>query len=157
MATRWYRAPENLLGTKEYTPAIDVFSLACVAVELYLGAPLFPGADNIDQLHKIFNVLGEPREEDWSLGYRKCLELGLRVGDKKYQIPLGLGSVLKPGSESFLNLMSQMLALNPSKRISSRDMIHHSYFKDVKLIVPPHIFKRFEKDHLGKVKSRQQI
>jgi serine/threonine protein kinase len=61
VATRWYRAPENLLGTKEYMPAIDVFSVACVAVELYLGAPLFPGADNIDQLHKIFNVLGEPK------------------------------------------------------------------------------------------------
>ncbi len=58
VATRWYRAPENLLGTKEYTTKIDVFSMACVAVELYLGAPLFPGADNVDQLYKIFNVLG---------------------------------------------------------------------------------------------------
>lgn len=62
VATRWYRAPENLLGTKEYTTKIDVFSLACVAVELYLGSPLFPGADNIDQLYKIFNILGEPTE-----------------------------------------------------------------------------------------------
>jgi serine/threonine protein kinase len=60
VATRWYRAPENLLGTKEYTTAIDVFSLACVIIELYLGSPLFPGDDNVDQLYKIFNILGEP-------------------------------------------------------------------------------------------------
>jgi len=44
----------------------------------------------MDQLHKIFNILGEPKEEDWPTGYRKCVELGLKVGDKKYQAPLGL-------------------------------------------------------------------
>jgi len=51
-----------LLGTKEYSNAIDVFSLACVIVELYLGNPLFPGTDNIDQLYRIFNILGAPSE-----------------------------------------------------------------------------------------------
>ena len=60
IATRWYRAPENLLGTKEYSSAIDVFSLGCVIVELYLGSPLFPGANNLDQVFKIFNILGYP-------------------------------------------------------------------------------------------------
>jgi hypothetical protein len=51
--------------------------------------------------------------------------------------------------------MKLMLMLNPAKRIASRDVIHHSYFKDVRLIIPPHIYKRFEKDHLkqSKVKS----
>ena len=71
VATRWYRAPENLLGTKEYTPAIDVFALACVAVELYLATPLFPGTDNIDQLHRIFGVLGDPTPSTWLLGSGK--------------------------------------------------------------------------------------
>lgn len=125
-----------------------------MAVELYLGAPLFPGADNIDQLHKIFNVLGEPKEEEWSAGYRKFVDLGLRGADKKGQSPLGLESVLKSGSESFIDLMRLMLILNPAKRIASRDLIHHSYFKDVKLIVPPHIYKRYEKDHLKQSKNK---
>jgi serine/threonine protein kinase len=71
VATRWYRAPENLLGTKEYSCLIDVFSLACVVVELYLGNPLFPGADNLDQLYRIFNILGEPTDASWPAGARK--------------------------------------------------------------------------------------
>jgi serine/threonine protein kinase len=49
-----------LLGTKEYTCAIDVFSLGCVIVELYIGVPLFPGANNLDQIFKIFSILGYP-------------------------------------------------------------------------------------------------
>ena len=53
VATRWYRAPENLLATKQYTTAIDVFSLGCVIVELYFGTPLFPGTNNVDQISKI--------------------------------------------------------------------------------------------------------
>ena len=57
VATRWYRAPENLLGTKEYTVAIDIFSLGCVIVELYLGNPLFPGANNVDQISKILSMI----------------------------------------------------------------------------------------------------
>lgn len=68
IATRWYRAPENLLGTKEYTCAIDVFSLGCVIVELYLGSPLFPGSNNIDQIYKIFNILGYPTHSGWPRG-----------------------------------------------------------------------------------------
>jgi hypothetical protein len=47
-----------------------------------------------------------------------------------------------------------MLMLNPAKRIASRDVIHHSYFKDVRLIIPPHIYKRFEKDHLKQPKVK---
>ena len=82
VATRWYRAPENLLGTKEYSCLIDVFSLACVIVELYLGNPLFPGADNIDQLYRIFNILGEPEENSWPLGYKKFKEMGFKSDPK---------------------------------------------------------------------------
>lgn len=78
IATRWYRAPENLLPTKEYTCAIDVFSLACVVVELFVGAPLFPGKDNLDQVVKIFNVLGYPTPQTWVKGYEKMLELGIK-------------------------------------------------------------------------------
>ena len=48
---------ENLLGTKEYTVAIDIFSLGCVIVELYLGNPLFPGANNVDQISKILSMI----------------------------------------------------------------------------------------------------
>ena len=60
VATRWYRAPENLIGLKKFTTAIDIFSLGCVIFELATSTPLFPGDNTIDQLVKVFNVLGSP-------------------------------------------------------------------------------------------------
>jgi cyclin-dependent kinase 7 len=62
-----------LLGTKEYTCAIDVFSLGCVIVELYISSALFPGSNNIDQISKIFSILGYPTVYNWPKGYLKIL------------------------------------------------------------------------------------
>lgn len=124
MATRWYRAPENLLNTKEYSCLIDVFSLACVIVELYLGSPLFPGADNIDQLYRIFNILGEPTEEKWPLGYRKFKDMGFKMdplkAPKKGEEGFGLRNLLKNCSEGLSSLLEKMLTLCPKGRIKCR-------------------------------------
>lgn len=45
VATRWYRAPEIMLTFKEYTKAIDVWSVGCILAEMLNGKPLFPGKD----------------------------------------------------------------------------------------------------------------
>jgi mitogen-activated protein kinase 1/3 len=45
VATRWYRAPEIMLTFKEYTKAIDVWSVGCILAEMLSGKPLFPGKD----------------------------------------------------------------------------------------------------------------
>jgi len=153
VATRWYRAPENLLGTKEYSCLIDVFSLACVIVELYLGNPLFPGADNLDQLYRIFNILGEPTDNSWPAGARKFRELGLKLDSsktKKTEDAFGLRSLLKACSEGLVSLLEKMLVLNPKKRITTKQIVIDPYFADVKTIIPPAIYKCFEKDHLLK-------
>lgn len=146
IATRWYRAPENLLTTKEYTTAIDVFSLGCVIVELYLGSPLFPGSNNLDQLYKIFNILGEPTVEKWSIGYKKMLELGIKANTKS-EIDIDLTSILNPCDDRLINLIHKMLALNPKDRITCEEIIKHDYFKDIKNIIPPAVFKRYEADY----------
>jgi serine/threonine protein kinase len=162
VATRWYRAPENLLGTKEYSCLIDVFSLACVVVELYLGNPLFPGADNIDQLYRIFNILGEPNESNWPLGYNKYREMGFksdpqRGHPKKGEEVFGLRSLLKACSEGLVALLEKMLVLNPKKRITTREIVLDPYFHDVKAIIPPSIYKRFEKDHIFRKTTSKEV
>ena len=43
--SRWYRAPEVMLTFKEYTRAIDIWSVGCVLAEMLSGKPLFPGRD----------------------------------------------------------------------------------------------------------------
>jgi len=60
VVTLWYRAPELLLGAKVYGAAIDVWSLGCIFAELVLRKPLLPGQGEIDQIDKIFKLLGTP-------------------------------------------------------------------------------------------------
>lgn len=57
--SRFYRSPEVLLGLP-YSAAIDMWSLGCIAAELFLGLPIFPGASNYDQLARIVSTLGVP-------------------------------------------------------------------------------------------------
>ena len=60
--SRYYRAPEVLLGM-DYKCAIDIWSLGCIAVELYLGIPIFPGLNAYDQLRRIIEMVGMPDDE----------------------------------------------------------------------------------------------
>jgi len=70
VSTRWYRAPECVLRSHHYNFVSDVFAAGCVMAELYLQHPLFPGTSEIDQIDKIFKVLGTPKKDQWREGYR---------------------------------------------------------------------------------------
>jgi dual specificity protein kinase YAK1 len=62
--SRFYRSPEVLVGLT-YDSAIDMWSLGCVAAELFLGLPILPGVHELDQLHRIREMIGEM--PDWML------------------------------------------------------------------------------------------
>ena len=61
----WYRAPDVLLGSRNYSTSIDMWSIGCIFAEMVTAKPLFPGKNNDDQLLKIFAVLGTPTEQTW--------------------------------------------------------------------------------------------
>ncbi|CAD5219564.1 unnamed protein product [Bursaphelenchus okinawaensis] len=65
VATRWYRAPELLFGSVDYTPAVDMWAFGCVLVEYLNVSPLFEGANDIDQIGKVFKILGTPTKLNW--------------------------------------------------------------------------------------------
>ena len=65
VATLWYRAPEILLGSIEYSTPIDLWSVGVIFVELVTKQPLFPGDSEVDQLYRIFRICGTPNEERW--------------------------------------------------------------------------------------------
>ncbi|KAI8613644.1 serine/threonine-protein kinase pef1 [Chytriomyces sp. MP71] len=58
VVTLWYRAPDVLLGSRNYSTSIDIWSAGCIMAEVYSGKPLFPGKTNEDQLLRIFKLLG---------------------------------------------------------------------------------------------------
>eukprot|EP00611_Tribonema_gayanum_P005058 TRINITY_DN1430_c0_g1_i6.p1 TRINITY_DN1430_c0_g1~~TRINITY_DN1430_c0_g1_i6.p1 ORF type:complete len:252 (-),score=63.79 TRINITY_DN1430_c0_g1_i6:582-1337(-) len=65
VVTRWYKPPELCFKASEYSEMVDVWGMGCIFAELMLRRPLFPGNDDIDQLAKIFQVLGTPSKETW--------------------------------------------------------------------------------------------
>jgi serine/threonine protein kinase len=127
VVTLWYRAPEILLGGRQYSTPVDVWSIGCIFAEMVTCSPLFPGDSEIDQLFKIFRCLGTPTEELWP---------GVsNFKDYKPTFPQWVGSNLAkqvPGIEPLgLDLLKRMLVYEPSKRISAREALQHEYFKDL--------------------------
>ncbi|XP_058731829.1 cyclin-dependent kinase G-2 isoform X2 [Vicia villosa] len=84
VVTLWYRAPELLLGARQYSTAIDMWSLGCIMAELLSKEPLFNGKTEFDQLDKIFRILGTPNETIWP-GFSKLP--GVKVNFVKHQLP----------------------------------------------------------------------
>ncbi|KAI8981492.1 kinase-like domain-containing protein [Pilobolus umbonatus] len=70
VGTRYYKAPEHLFGSKEYTPSTDIWSLGAIFAELLVGYPLFPGENDIEQIGIIMRTIGQPsrkvQEEEMS-------------------------------------------------------------------------------------------
>lgn len=58
VSTRWYRAPELLVGSKKYDKSIDIWALGCMIPEMISGIPLFPGKTNLESLAFILKTLG---------------------------------------------------------------------------------------------------
>ena len=58
--TLWYRAPEVLLGQKQYSLGVDIWAVGCIFAELTEKRPLFNGDSEIDQIFKIFQFHGTP-------------------------------------------------------------------------------------------------
>ena len=63
VATRWYRAPEILLGSSKYTKAVDMWSVGCILGEMYFGKAIFPGNSTLNQVERILELLGKPTRD----------------------------------------------------------------------------------------------
>ena len=127
VVTLWYRAPEILLGAKHYSTPVDVWSLGCIFAEMINMKPLFPGESEIDQLLKIFHVLGTPHEGTWP-GVTQLADF--KDTFPKWE-PISWQE-LAPSLEALgLDLLSQMLTYDPSQRITARAAVQHRYFSNM--------------------------
>ena len=75
ISTRWYRAPELLLGSKSYSSPIDIWAVGVVMAEMFLLEPIFPGLTDFDQLYKICSLLGSPSPKTWPEGQKLAKNL----------------------------------------------------------------------------------
>ncbi|KAI3452614.1 hypothetical protein Pfo_009278 [Paulownia fortunei] len=137
VVTLWYRAPELLLGAKQYSTAIDMWSLGCIMAELLSKEPLFNGKTEFDQLDKIFRILGTPNETIWP-GFSKLP--GVKVNFVKHQYNLlrrkfpatsFTGSPVL--SDAGFDLLNKLLTYDPEKRITAEEALNHEWFREVPL------------------------
>lgn len=127
VVTLWYRAPEILLGQKQYSTSVDLWSAGCIFAEMATKRPLFPGDSEVDEIFKIFKLHGTPTEETWP-GVTKLKDF--KSTFPKFQAA-SLVSVAKEMDPIALDLLAKMIALDPSKRISARLALQHPYFDDL--------------------------
>ncbi|XP_066348141.1 cyclin-dependent kinase G-2-like [Miscanthus floridulus] len=137
VVTLWYRAPELLLGTKEYSTAIDMWSVGCIMAELLAKEPLFNGKTEFEQLDKIFRTLGTPNEKIWT-GYAKLPGVKVNFVKQPYnrlrdKFPAASFSGRPILSEAGFDLLNRLLTYDPDKRISADDALKHKWFSEVPL------------------------
>ncbi|ONK57959.1 uncharacterized protein A4U43_C09F6180 [Asparagus officinalis] len=137
VVTLWYRAPELLLGEKEYSTAIDMWSLGCIMAELLAKEPLFPGKTEVDQLDKIFRTLGTPTEKIWP-GFAKLPGVKANFVKQPYnklreKFPPTSFTGRPTLSEAGFDLLNRLLTYNPEKRITAEDALNHAWFREVPL------------------------
>jgi len=127
VVTLWYRAPEILLGSKHYSTPVDMWSIGCIFAEMVSRKPLFPGDSEIDQLFRIFRLLGTPNEDKWP----GVSTLPDYKSTFPHWGPRPLTEHVPTLDPAGLDLMMQMLVYEPSKRISAKAAMSHHYFDDL--------------------------
>ncbi|CAG8978466.1 hypothetical protein HYALB_00005040 [Hymenoscyphus albidus] len=125
--TIWYRSPELLLGETQYGPAVDIWSAACVLVEIFTRHAIFPGdGGEISQLEKIYAILGTPNRADWpglvDMAWYELLRPSAKrpnVFAEKYRDRV---------TPAAYDLLEAMFQYDPVKRPSASDVLEHPYF-----------------------------
>ncbi|XP_076823971.1 uncharacterized protein LOC143470019 isoform X1 [Clavelina lepadiformis] len=156
VATRWYRAPELLVGDTKYGRAVDVWAVGCLITEMLTGDPLFPGDSDIDQLYHIIKCFGNLCPRHREIFQRNPLFAGMRLPDVRDVEPLE--RKFPKFSSEVLDLMKQCLRLDPNDRPSSSLLLRHEFFRkdgfEEKVI--PELRVRIQKDSANNLLARKE-
>uniref|UniRef100_A0A8B9RK22 Cyclin-dependent kinase 17-like n=1 Tax=Astyanax mexicanus TaxID=7994 RepID=A0A8B9RK22_ASTMX len=122
VVTLWYRPPDVLLGSTEYSTPIDMWGVGCIFYEMITGRPLFPGSTVEDELHLIFRILGTPTEESWP-GVSTSEEF------RTYNFP-------RYRTEPLVNhaprsVLLPVFLFEAKRRVSAEEALRHPYFRSL--------------------------
>ncbi|RIA97827.1 Pkinase-domain-containing protein [Glomus cerebriforme] len=126
VVTLWYRAPEILLGSPQYSTGVDMWSVGCIFAEILKKVALFKGDSEIDQIFKIFAFLGTPNESLWP-GVTSLPNFNVTF---PYWAPIPFENIFIELDENGIDLLDGFLTYEPSCRISAKAALFHPYFQD---------------------------
>lgn len=128
ICSRYYRAPELIFGSTDYSTAIDVWSQGCVLAELLLGSPIFPGASAVDQLVEIIKVLGSPSKDEL---------MSMNSNYKEFKFPQiraqPLGRIFDTQTPAdAVDIATKMLFYVPTRRVKAIAACGHTFFDAIR-------------------------
>ena len=128
ICSRYYRAPELIIGATEYTTSIDVWSVGCVMAELLHGTPIFVGESGIDQIYEVIKLLGTPSKEEINIMNPASTDLTLPHQPKKQWHTFFKSSVPSDAAD----LVDKLVVYRPNNRLIPFDICSHKFFDDIK-------------------------
>ena len=163
VATRWYRAPELLLSQGNYGKEVDYWAIGCIMGELVDGNPLFPGENELDQIHCIQKVLGNLTDKQEEMFYNNPIFNGknlLNVTKPETLEKRYMGKF----SKKAISFMKGLLAVDPKKRLNGETVFKHAYFEklvlaDLQKEVEQRMKNQNEKNNsilIGNIKDEQK-
>ncbi|EPS67441.1 hypothetical protein M569_07335, partial [Genlisea aurea] len=125
VVTLWYRAPELLLGSTNYGPAIDLWSVGCILAESFAGKPIMPGRTEVEQMHRIFKLCGSPTESYWN---KTKLPDVVNSFKSQSQYKRRVADTFKHFPPSALSLVEALLSIDPEQRGTASSALKSEFF-----------------------------
>ncbi|KAL8620010.1 Cyclin-dependent kinase-like 1 [Nucella lapillus] len=125
VATRWYRAPELLVGDTQYGPPVDVWAIGCVFAELLTGQALWPGRSDVDQLYLIRKTLGDLIPRHMQIFSTNAFFKGMSIPDPDRLEPLE--EKFPTAAPQAMSFMQDCLKMDPAERLTCQQLLQHPY------------------------------
>lgn len=126
VATRWYRAPELLVGEQHYGPGVDIWAIGCLFAEMMSGDPLFPGESDIDQLFLIVKLIGKPCTKHQHLMTKNSQLRGMIKSSPNESS--NLYKNFPNWSLLGLDFLVSCMKMDPQMRPLTDELLRHNYF-----------------------------
>ncbi|CAK9053206.1 unnamed protein product [Durusdinium trenchii] len=137
VVTRWYRAPEVMLLPKQYSTAVDIWSVGCILGEILGRKAMFPGKNHIDMVCMVAKVLGNPTDSElnWLPKDTDAYKFLRKVCPQGSGV--NLSSTYPRASSACLDLLKALLCWDPQERLTASDAQKHEYVKHYYPREPP--------------------
>lgn len=134
VATRWYRAPEMILGSSSYSKNVDMWSVGCILMEMLNRKPLFPGKSTKEQIKLVFEVIGFPNKDEFNKVKNKLeFQVNYEYLSKEFKdiIKKGIKQVLNQNGVNAppecIDFLKGLLTFDPEKRMTVDEALKHPY------------------------------
>ena len=155
VSTRYYRAPECILKSANYSSPMDIWAVGCIMAEMYMHPkPLFYGQNEKEVLNKICSILGTPTHDIWPKGIQQANLIGIKFPNNT---GTDLAKIIPNASSKAIEIMKQMLQWDPNKRPTAVSLLNNPFFNNDDTSYNLDISKFFENLEKNKTRNDKNI